>query len=664
MLLTGIVIGLALGFAAGGRIDALLNARLRFVALLLGALLLRYGTQIAIANGVALADQLRLPLYAAAFGLLAVALWLNRDRPGLLAVLAGVVSNGLVIVINGGYMPVYLPSLTAAGLGPQDLSAQFHVLLPTELDLGFLLHGGPWGDLIPFPVPFLNNVGSVGDLFISFGLGWFVFATLVHGEVAASPTSVALWRGRPEVFQLDRPVVMGGGMGPGLAPPAVALAPSAGSAARGATDVAVPGLPVPARRGLGQRVRGHPYVRLARDARFSAFWTSQTISLFGDRINQIAIGVLVLTTTGSALETGLVFLAATLPNLLLGPIAGPFVDRWDHKRVMVASDLIRAGLVLIIPVAAQASITLVYPLVFLVTTVSLFFRPAKAAVVPRIVSEEDLVPGNAAVWTGETLADIAGYPIAGLLVGALGAQIWLAFWLDAATYIVSAGLLLAIAIPPVAREVGPRVSGAVREFLDDLRAGWHVLRREPRLFQNTIVSTVAQLSVGTTIALTIVYGRDALDGRFIPFPQNYAAIDAAIGVGNLIGGFVVGAIGARLRKGRMVVGGFVAMGLGVIVMGLTQSIVVALAASFVVGVFNLVYVIPTQALFAELVPEGFMGRVVAFRSSLVFGAMTLSMAVSSVAAEHVPVGTVIAASGGITLAAGLIGALLPAVRDA
>jgi hypothetical protein len=105
------------------------------------------------------------------------------------------------------------------------------------------------------------------------------------------------------------------------------------------------------------------------------------------------------------------------------------------------------------------------------------------------------------------------------------------------------------------------------------------------------------------------------------------------------------------------------MGLGVIVLGLTQNVLVALGASFVVGVFNLVYVIPTQTLFAQLTPEGFMGRVVAFRSSLVLGAMTLSMAVSSVAAEHIPIGTVIAASGVITLAAGIVGALLPAVRD-
>ena len=116
------------------------------------------------------------------------------------------------------------------------------------------------------------------------------------------------------------------------------------------------------------RVRQHPYVRLALNGSFSALWAGQLISLFGDRLNQLALVAVVLVTTGSALATGLVFFVATLPNLLLSPIAGTFVDRWDHKEVMVVSDILRAALVLLIPVAATVNILLVYPLIFLVTT--------------------------------------------------------------------------------------------------------------------------------------------------------------------------------------------------------------------------------------------------------------------------------------------------------
>jgi len=133
------------------------------------------------------------------------------------------------------------------------------------------------------------------------------------------------------------------------------------------------------------------------DARFSAFWVGQAISMFGDRLHQIALGFLVFDATDSPLATGFVFLAATLPNLVLGPIAGTFVDRWDYKRVMIVSDLLRAVLVLLIPVVARIDILLVYPVVFLVTTVSLFFRPARVAVVPRIVAPDDLLAANSAL---------------------------------------------------------------------------------------------------------------------------------------------------------------------------------------------------------------------------------------------------------------------------
>jgi MFS transporter, DHA3 family, macrolide efflux protein len=405
-------------------------------------------------------------------------------------------------------------------------------------------------------------------------------------------------------------------------------------------------------------------VRLALDARFVAFWLAQTISLFGDRLHQVALAVLVYALTNSPLATGLVFVAATLPNILLGPIAGTFVDRWDHKRVLIVSDLLRAGLVLAIPVAATAGVALIYPLVFLITAVSLFFRPAKVALVPRIVARDDLLAANSATWTADTVADIAGFPLAGLLVAFLGPDLTLAFAVDSATYLLSALLLAFVFVPPMVREAAPRAGGAVRTFVDELVTGWRFLRRQPPLIQNTLISALAQATAGVTLALTVVYARDWLDGTLIPYPESYAAIETAIGVGNLLGGVAVGAIGSRLRKGWLVVGGFVVMGLATVFLGLTGNVALALIAALVIGIANLVYIIPTQTLFIELTPLELMGRVVAFRSSLVFGSMMAAMAVSGLLAEMFPVGLVIAGFGLLTTVAGMIGALLPAVRDA
>ncbi len=118
------------------------------------------------------------------------------------------------------------------------------------------------------------------------------------------------------------------------------------------------------------------------------------ISLFGDRLNQIALAVIVLGYTGSAVAVGFVFLAAALPNLVLGPISGTLVDRWDQKQVLIVSDLLRASVVLLIPVAVATNVVLVYPLIFAVTSISIFFRPARELIMPRIVRPEDSAYGE------------------------------------------------------------------------------------------------------------------------------------------------------------------------------------------------------------------------------------------------------------------------------
>jgi MFS transporter, DHA3 family, macrolide efflux protein len=642
VIIFGVLIGLALGLLAHGKITRLIDVHLTWVGLIFLALALRVGTQLAVANGLQIAETLRLPLYTAAFVLLIAGLWPNRNRPGITAVIVGAAANGLAIVVNGGFMPVWGPALSAASLGSGDLSIGFHVLLPSEPNLQFFLMAGPIADIIPIPIRYFSNVASIGDAFIAAGLGWFIFATLVRGKDSPKPAGISLGSGMQAAASsgigLERPVVLGSGSGSGLSSPF----------------------------GLSGRVRGHPYVRLALDPRFAAYWLAQTISLFGDRLHQVALGVLVYSVTDSPLATGLVFLAATLPNIVIGPIAGTFVDRWEHKRVMISSDLIRAVLVIAIPFAAAMDLWLVYPLVFLVTAVSLFFRPAKVAFLPRIVKPDDIMAASSATWTADTLADIIGFPIAGLFVAFLGteaSQLSLAFFADSATYVLSAILLATIAVAPLVRGAAPAATSALRIFTDQLVEGWRFLRTRAPLIQNTLISAVAQMMVGVTLALTVVYARDTLDGTIIPYPQNFAAIETAIGIGNLVGGLAVGLIGARLKKGWLVVGGFIVMGASTIVLGLTSNIAIALAAATIVGIANLVYIIPTQTIFIELTPNELMGRVVAFRSSLVFGAMTLAMAISGIAAESVPAGVVIAAFGALTLIGGLIGALLPAVRN-
>jgi MFS family permease len=371
---------------------------------------------------------------------------------------------------------------------------------------------------------------------------------------------------------------------------------------------------------------------------------------------------LVLVTTGSALAAGAVFMVATLPNVIFGPFAGTLVDRWEHKEVLIVSDLLRASVVLIIPIAVTIHVGLVYPLVFVVTTISIFFRPARVAILPRIVEDEDdLITANSALWVAETSADVIGYPMAAVFVAALGTALPLAFWIDAATYVGSAALLSAVVVAPRAKqaaEVG-------RNFGRELRDGWRFLRNEKALYANTLQATVGQITIGATIALSVVYAERVLDGSFgFDFSAIYGFLETGIGLGNLIGGFVIGLIGSHIAKGRTIILGYVLEGLCVFLLAFATELPAALGLMFGVGVANMIFVIPSQTLFQQRTPNELLGRVVSFRFALVSGAMTFAMGAGGLFADIVPVQVVLGAFGLLTIGAGLAGFLSPELRDA
>jgi MFS family permease len=492
---------------------------------------------------------------------------------------------------------------------------------------------------------------------------------------------------------LERARVLGGGRS-GLASPALAPLPSATTELGQDAGAGVITLPRPSPETL-ERVRRHPYVRLGLNGSFTSLWAGQLISLFGDRIHQLALAAAVLVTTGSALATALVFVTATIPNLLFSPLAGTLVDRWDHKEVLVVSDLLRAAVVLLIPIAIVTNILFVYPLVFVLTTISIFFRPARVAILPQIVRPDELLTANSALWVGETLADVIGYPLAGLFVVALGPALPIAFWLDGATYAASAVLLATLVVRKLDHEgeavdadvdagaagvavleaagvkphdgsttPNPVVDDAERGFLGELKAGWRFLRGEPVLLANTIQAAIAQLTVGVLLALTPVYAKHVFGEGTLGWEAVYAFIETGVGAGNLLGGFVIGLIGMRFARGQMVIAGYTFFGLMIALLALSGNLALAIGFAFGSGIANMVFVIPSQTLFQERTPPELMGRVVGFRFALVFGAMTLAMALGGVLAEVVGVVAVLAAFGLVTMVTGLAGLFVPAVRDA
>ncbi len=719
MLIGGIALGLVLGLLLGGRLENLAGIRLRFLPLLFAAVILRFATEALLGMGVEVVDLLRVPLLGGAYGLLLFTLWHNRSYPGLALAFIGIASNTLVIVWNGGWMPVWQPAYDASGLaGP--LYSQLHFPI-SGTGAEFLVHLGPLADVVPFPIPPLQNVASVGDLFLTAGLAIFLFATLMRtpadtqtaideaktgrylglsgtarlprrGEAAGDATSLGvrpgtgLTPGLQEAAALERPLIMGAS-GMGMSSPSQTSLASegatAGTGVAAATATAFPGgiaipRPRPRRRALAPRVRRHPYVRLALNGSFSALWVGQVISLFGDRVNQIALGAFVYELTDSPFAVALTFFMGTIPNLVFSPIAGAYVDRWDKKQVLVVSDILRAALTLLVPVAVLINVWLAYPLVFLITTVSIFFRPARVAILPRLVPKRDLLSANSAMWVGETLADVINYPIAGLFVVFLAGSLPIAFWFDAATYLVSAALLASIAMPPLARRIrgtdaadGPEGANegeggtdSQTSILTDMKVGWAFLRHETVLLANTIQGTAGQFAVGIVTVSAIILARQITGSDGNEYRATYAFMETAIGLGNLMGGFALGMVATRVRKGRLVIAAYTVFGVLIFLVGLTDSIPLILGLLFGVGVANMAFVIPSQTMFQERTPPELMGRVVSLRFALVFGGMSVAMAVGGLLVGIFGPSPVIAAAGLLSIVAGLAGLGVKALREA
>jgi MFS family permease len=202
------------------------------------------------------------------------------------------------------------------------------------------------------------------------------------------------------------------------------------------------------------------------------------------------------------------------------------------------------------------------------------------------------------------------------------------------------------------------------DFRREMLEGWRFLRREPVLLTNTIQGVVGQFALGATIAITALYATVSLDRGTLPAMAAYGFLETGVGVGNLIGGFLVGLIGARLAKGRMVIAGYTIFGVCVAALGLTRSLPFALGLMTATGIGNMIFVIPSQTLFQQRTPPELIGRVVGFRIMLVFGSMTLAMAVAGLLATVTGPAAVMTILGTVTIVAGLAGLLVPAARDA
>ena len=353
---------------------------------------------------------------------------------------------------------------------------------------------------------------------------------------------------------------------------------------------------------------------MARNREFRFLLGARTISHIGDGMALVALLLYVQETRASGLAVGALLLAATVPVLVVGPIAGTVVDRTDQRRLMIVCDgarLVLYGAVAIFLPAFPVLLALVaFAAVF-----DTLFSPAGRSVVPALVAHDDLRPANAWLGISLNLQVVLGPLLGGVLSDAVGVRAAIAA--NALTFALSA--LLLARLPSLAPEA---VEGEARpRFLADIRAGFAYVaaHRAARVIVGSLFLGVTFAAVDN-VALVFL-ARDELGSG----PLGFGSAAAAFGVGMLAASTILVSPRLKVPAATLFVLGMLLNGLGTLATGLAPVLLVAIGLQALAGTGNGVQVVASDTLVQETVTRSMLGRV--------FGLVQLAaVAGSSVAA--------------------------------
>ena len=370
---------------------------------------------------------------------------------------------------------------------------------------------------------------------------------------------------------------------------------------------------------------------------FRTLWLAQFVSIFGDFL--ALFGVISLITFrwhGTPVQVTTVTIAFVLPMAIISPIAGVFVDHWNVKRLMIASDLIRAGLILMLVFAHN--VTQISAIFIVLSSVSSFFAPAQSVTLRTIVPPEGLLAANALMMQAFYIVRLLSPAAAGALVA------WLTekscFYLDVASFIFSAAMISGLSVIRPARAQGEKT---VKSLAQDFLAGNKFIFTHAGLAFVFIAMAVAMFVLSSFSPLISIYIRDSLHaGSFI-----FGAISAMVGVGMIVGTQLVTRLAAGQSKSYVVLGGLFLLGLGAGLLGASRNTPMAAVSTFAMG-FGIAFVwIPAQTMSQQETPPAMVGRVSSTFLSLISISQVFGLMLSGYLAQRLGIRAVFIACAGV-----------------
>jgi MFS family permease len=357
-----------------------------------------------------------------------------------------------------------------------------------------------------------------------------------------------------------------------------------------------------------------------RQRNFAFLWIGQVISLIGDWVLFVALPFYVYSLTGSTLATGIMFIVQTIPRIFFGSIAGVFVDRWNRKRTMFIAELLQAiTLVPLFLVHSQQWIWIVYIFAFVESTISQFFIPAKSAIIPNLVDEEHLLAANSLNSMSQELTRLVGPFLGGVLLGLLGINSVIV--VDAASFLISAGMIALISLPSSAIQVQEQ-SEAAHPFANMAKV-WHewaeglqLVRKQQLITGIFVVIGVAMVGEGIIEVLIAAYVKQVMHGNALILGW----LMTAQAIGGIAGSLIIVQLSKVIHPARLIPLSALIFGPLIILIANIPVFLVVLPLITICGVAVIGFFVSLITLLQSNVADEYRGRI--------FGALNTVQAIS------------------------------------
>lgn len=401
------------------------------------------------------------------------------------------------------------------------------------------------------------------------------------------------------------------------------------------------------------------YRAVFKNRNFLFLWLGQVFSQFGDRVVFVVFVSIIASLFGASTTLqSCLYVAFTIPAIILTAIAGVFIDKWNKKYTLIITNILRAVLIILLPLF-KGTLAGIYALAFLVSCVTQFFVPAEASSIPTLVKKQQLLAANSLFTTTMMGSLIFGFVLGDPLINIFTLNsVHLAI---SGFFIISACFLAFIKYED--KESKFVAHKTFSDFINELKQGFLYIKKNPVIFQAmlklaALFSIVVMLSI---LAISISEQKLYPDNPALG-AQKFAYIIAFSGVGMVIGSFMVGKLWRNLNKYFLIYSGFAVIGISLVLLTLislipnklhiniqgydfgsihldtfklTWRMLYAYIIAVITGFGGALVAIPVQTIIHTSVPEDMRGKVFGVQFTMLSTSSTLPVLIAALGADSI-----------------------------